>query len=88
LCKYDKEEGKFVWINDPTPLQTQIDSIKNDLIGGIETELITIKSNITNIQTDLGTRATNHAATKDKTVFQAIEGEYIRATDAEKGLQD
>lgn len=88
LCKYDKEEGKFVWINDPTPLQTQIDNITNNLIGGINTQLITINSNITNIQTDLGTRATNHAATKGKTVFQAIEDEYVRAADVEKGLQD
>lgn len=78
LCKYDKTQGKFVWINDPSSLQSSVNKINGDIIA--------INNAITSIQTDIGTRTANNAATKDKSIFEAIEGEYARAIQAESDL--
>ena len=78
LCKYDEDQGKFVWINDTSSLQSSINTINGNIT--------TINNNITNIQADIGTRTANNAATKDKTIFKAIEDEYARATQAESDL--
>lgn len=46
------------------------------------------KTNINNITTVIGTPSSNHSATKEKTIFKAIEDEYDRAKGAEQAILD
>ena len=82
LCKYVPDAtngGHFVWINDTSSLLNSINTL-NQTVGEQGTS-------ITNILNAIGEKTTNHAATKDKTIYKAIEDEYGRAMAAESGLQ-
>lgn len=79
LCIYDEDEGKFVWINDLSDLTSRVSTLE----GTVGTQ----GTRITNIETAIGTKTTNHAATNGKTIYEAIEAEYTRATGAESNLQ-
>lgn len=79
LCIYDEDENKFVWINDTSSLETRM--------GTAETSITQQGTKIGNIEAAIGSKTANHAATKDKTIYAAIETEYTRATNAEEAIR-